>query len=279
MHDVDTRGVPADRNQATTTGPTDSRSRLKPSRNARFGPDRPRDLQLARQIRRAVIALLFASLALPSPTRADLATSVVRGKVTVFKRKLFGGLGTSADASGAVVYVTGYSEPAPAQPAVLEQQNERFRPRILPIVAGQTVSFPNRDRFYHNVFSVSSVESFDLGQYKATDPPRTQIFATPGLVPVYCNIHPQMLSYVVVLENQAFAVTGEDGAFELGGVRPGKVAVNAWLPGAQRVTKELDLAPATEVIVDLELEQTTAVPPHTRKDGTSYPPPSSNPYD
>src|SRR5262249_57811580 len=98
-------------------------------------------------------------------------------------------------------------------------------------VAGQSVSFPNRDRLYHNVFSVSPTLSFDLGQYKSSDPPRSQAFPTPGLVPVYCNIHPDMISYVVVLENRAFAVTGEDAACELR-VRPGKLALNARVPGA-----------------------------------------------
>jgi plastocyanin len=226
-----------------------------------------------------LVALAMLSLALgisAAPTaQADPATGVVRGKVTVMKKKLFGGLGPSGDASGVVVYVTGYSAPPPDTVAVLEQENERFQPRILPIVAGQTVSFPNRDRFYHNVFSVSSVEPFDLGQYKSSDPPRAQRFASPGLVPVYCNIHPQMISYVVVLENGAFAVTGEDGAFELRGVHAGQIALNAWLPGAQRVTKELELAPGAELAVDLELAQTQTTPPHTRKDGTPYPPPPS----
>ena len=135
------------------------------------------------------------------------------------------------------------------------------------------MSFPNRDRFYHNVFSVSSVEPFDLGQYKSSDPPRTQVFPNPGLVPVYCNIHPQMISYVVVLENDAFAITGEDGTFELRGVHAGAIALNAWLPGAQRVTKALELAPGAEAEIDLELAQTQTTPPHARKDGTPYPPP------
>ena len=224
---------------------------------------------------RLALALLLAALGLAVPASADPGTGVVRGKVTVLKKKLFGGLGPSGDASGVVVYVTGYGAPAPEQAAVLEQENERFVPRVLPIVAGQTVSFPNRDRVYHNVFSVSSIEPFDLGQYKSSDPPRTQAFATPGLVPVYCNIHPQMISYVVVLENDAFAVTGEDGAFELRGVRAGPIALNAWLPGAQRVTKQLELAPDAEATVELQLAQTQTVPPHMRKDGTPYPPPPS----
>ncbi|MEX2207267.1 MAG: hypothetical protein WEF50_13645 [Myxococcota bacterium] len=224
-------------------------------------------------MRLAALALIALAFCAAPFVQAEPATGVVRGKVTVLKKKLFGGLAASGDASGVVVYVTGYRTKPPDALAVLEQKHERFLPRVLPIVAGQTVSFPNRDRFYHNVFSVSPVEPFDLGQYKSSDPSRTQAFVNPGLVPVYCNIHPQMLSYVVVLENDAFALTGEDGAFELRGVRPGALALNAWMPGAQRVARELELAPGAELEVALELELTQTTPPHTRKDGTPYPPP------
>jgi plastocyanin len=222
---------------------------------------------------RIAIALLICACALAPKAHAEDPSGTVRGKVTLLKKRLFGGLAPSSDASGVVVYVTGYADPPPDEVAVLEQENERFVPRLLPIVAGQSVEFPNRDRFYHNVFSVSPVESFDLGQYKATDSPRRQRFEKPGLVPVYCNIHPQMISYVVVLENRAFALTGEDGAFELPRVRAGRIEVNAWIPGAQRASRALELAPGAEVAVELELAQTQVIPPHPRKDGTPYPPP------
>ena len=222
---------------------------------------------------RRIALAVGLSLALAGSARADEPAGVIRGTVTVQKRTLFG-VGASEDKSGVVVYVTGYSEPAPKTEAILEQENEKFAPRLLPIVAGQSVSFPNRDRLYHNVFSVSPSTSFDLGQYKSSDPPRTQVFPTPGLVPVYCNIHPDMISYVVVLENRAFAVTGEDGAFELRGVRPGKLALTAWMPGAQRETREIEVAPGGALTVDLELSQTQTTPPHLRKDGTPYPPSS-----
>ena len=65
------------------------------------------------------------------------------------------------------------------------------------------------------------MKPFDLGQYKSSDPPRS-VFDKPGLVPVYCNIHPHMISYVVVLENPTYAVTGADGAFEIRGAPPGE---------------------------------------------------------
>jgi hypothetical protein len=77
----------------------------------------------------------------------------------------------------------------------------------------------------------------------------------------------------VVLENDAFAVTAEDGTFELRGVRAGRIALNAWMPGAQRVTREVALAPGAVESVELVLEPTQGIPPHTRKDGTPYPPP------
>jgi plastocyanin len=227
-------------------------------------------------MRRLALALVLLWLASAgSAWTAEPANGVVRGSVKVLRKGFFGRIGESEDRSGVLLYVTGYDEPAPSDVAQLVQQNERFVPRILPIVAGQTVSFPNRDRLYHNVFSVAPAMSFDLGQYKSTDPPRTQTFDKPGLVPVYCNIHPQMISYVVVLENRAFVLTGEDGGFELRGVRPGHRALNAWMPGAQRVTREVDVPASGEIALELTLEQTQAVPPHLRKDGTPYPPPPS----
>jgi plastocyanin len=171
-----------------------------------------------------------------------------------------------------VVYLTGFTRPAPADPAQLVQRGERFRPRILPIVAGQTVSFPNRDRIYHNVFSVSPLHPFDLGQYRGSDPARSVEFEHPGLVPVYCNIHPRMIAYVVVLENDAFAVSDAAGRFRIAGVPPGRHALHAWTPGAERVSRELELRPGEVARLSLELVA-GRIPPHKRKDGSDYPRP------
>jgi plastocyanin len=223
-------------------------------------------------MRRLALALLW--LALASDSRSG-EVSTVHGKIKLLQRGLFGGMHESDDKSGVLVYVTGYSEAPPSDPAELVQENERFAPRILPIVAGQKVTFPNHDRFYHNVFSVSPVSPFDLGQYKSSDAPRSHSFAEPGLVPVYCNIHPQMISYVVVLENRAYGLSGEDGSFELHNVRPGRVTLNAWTPGAQRVTRELELRAGESSQVELELSRTQTIPSHLRKDGTPYPTPPS----
>jgi plastocyanin len=227
---------------------------------------------------RFLLSALLTAIALPAGVAiagVD-STGSVRGSVQLLRRSFIGGLRESDDKSGVVVYVTGFTRVAPKPDALLQQRKERFDPRILPVVQGQTVSFPNHDRIYHNVFSVSPLATFDLGQYKSTDSPRTVTFERAGLVPVYCNIHPQMLSYVVVLENDAYAVTEADGRFAIDGIPLGTdLTLNAWAPGAKRVSQPLrvDSQPGAEV--QLRIEQTEGIAPHKRKDGSDYPPPPS----
>lgn len=195
----------------------------------------------------------------------------ITGKVTVLEKRFLGGLKEKDDMGGAVVYLTGLESKPPEQVRNLVQENKTFHPVLLPVVAGQTVSFPNHDNIYHNVFSVSPVKSFDLGQYKSVDPPKNVVFDMPGLVPVYCNIHPQMISFVLVLENSAFATTGEDGKFTISNVPAGRYYINAWKPKAQRVSKEVEIVSGKEIVVDFELKETQKIPPHKRKDGSEYP--------
>ena len=202
----------------------------------------------------------------------DAASASVRGSVELLRRKLLGGIGPSDDRSGVVIYVTGFQRDAPREVALLAQDDKQFVPRVLPIVRGQTVHFPNEDDIYHNVFSVSPLASFDLGQYKASDAPRSVEFERAGLVPVYCNIHPQMLSYVVVLENDAYAVTTPDGRFAIGGLpADSDLVLNAWIPGAQRVSQPLRVAAGETREVELRVEQSQRLAPHRRKDGSTYP--------
>jgi hypothetical protein len=81
-----------------------------------------------------------------------------------------------------------------------------------------------------------------------------------------------MITYVVVLENNAYAITDKDGTFQIGNVPPGTYNVNAWLPQAKRVSQEIEIQSGQEIEVHLELKKILKMKPHKRKDGSGYPP-------
>lgn len=111
--------------------------------------------------------------------------------------------------------------------ARLDQRNEAFVPHVLAIVAGTTVDFPNNDRTYHNVFSLSKTKTFDLGRY-AAGRSKSVRFDKPGIVRVFCDIHSHMSAYILVFAHPYFAVTDEQGRYRIDNVPPGTYTVVAW---------------------------------------------------
>ena len=210
--------------------------------------------------------LVFTSVSDGSPYMGH-----VTGDVTVFQKKRFGKLKKKKDMSGVVIYITGFKNEAPEKVPDIVQKNKKYSPDILPVVAGQEVRFPNLDKIYHNVFSISPIKSFDLGQYKSTEPPKLVTFEKLGLVPIFCNIHPEMITYVVVLENNAYAMTDRDGTFQIGNVPSGTYNINAWLPQAKRVSQEIVIQPGQKTEIHLEIAEILKMKPHKRKDGSEYP--------
>jgi plastocyanin len=134
-------------------------------------------------------------------------------------------------AAGIIVYVkegapkTHY--PPPAQPAVIDQRDKTFVPRILPVLAGTKVAFKNSDAVLHNVYSRSHTKTFDLGAYPR-DESRSALFEEPGRVDVFCAIHTNMHAVILILENPYFATTDARGYFEMRGVPPGSYTVSLW---------------------------------------------------
>ena len=131
--------------------------------------------------------------------------------------------------SHVVVYLEGGSASITAEPvtAKMEQQNRRFAPDLVVIPAGSSVSFPNFDPIFHNVFSLSKTKSFDLGNYPKGQT-RMVSFAKPGIVAVYCHLHPNMTGTIVVTPNQWGARVDAKGQYTLANVPPGKYTVVAW---------------------------------------------------
>ncbi len=121
------------------------------------------------------------------------------------------------DFSGVVVSLRRIDAPIPAPPsahAVMLQKGKMFTPHILAITTGTLVDFPNSDPIFHNAFSSYDGQIFDVGLY----PPgtsRSVRFARPGVVRVFCNIHPTMSAIILVLSTPYSTQTGKNGAFQL----------------------------------------------------------------
>jgi plastocyanin len=120
--------------------------------------------------------------------------------------------------------------------AVLDQRNERFVPHVLAVMVGTIVDFPNNDRTYHNVFSLSRARKFDLGRYAAGRSKSVRMDRT-GVIRVFCDIHSHMNAFVLVFNHPFFDVTDTEGRFTMPSVPPGAYTVVGWYEGEPRITR------------------------------------------
>ncbi len=199
----------------------------------------------------------------------------VSGKVVVVKDGK-----EQADASNAVVWIEGARarglpssrNPPAAASGQMKSSSKRFQPRVVAVAKNATVDFPNDDPIYHNVFSVSGSNRFDLGLYRSGSS-KSHAFEEPGLVRVYCNIHPQMVGFVMVVDSDFVAVTGPDGAFRFDGVPPGARVVKAWHEEGTETSQPVTASAAGETPVVLRLDLSGYKPaPHKNKYGKDYKP-------
>jgi len=97
---------------------------------------------------------------------------------------------------------------------IMDQQNLTFIPHILPVPVGASVDFPNNDKVNHNIFSLSQIQKFNIGSYTPGEN-KTVRFDKPGIVELRCDVHAEMAAYIMVLKNPYFAVTDDQGRFEI----------------------------------------------------------------
>jgi hemoglobin len=149
---------------------------------------------------------------------------------------------------------------------VMEQRDRQFAPRVLAVPVGSTVSFPNFDKIFHNVFSVSRSKAFDLGIYKSGET-RDVTFKSEGLVKLGCNLHANMTAHVVVVAAPHYAVTDAAGSFRFRSLVPGKYKLRAWgEDSAEPVTQTVEIR-AGENSVDVRIPRGGSSGPVTDKFG------------
>ena len=134
----------------------------------------------------------------------------------------------ASELENVVVFVR-RSRPEPPAPTRMEirQLDEEFVPHLVAVTTGSTVDFPNDDLVFHNVFSLSSAATFDLGRYPQRRS-RSRTFPKPGIVKVFCHLHSHMSAIVRVFDHPYFARLGPDGQFKIDGLEPGRHEVVAW---------------------------------------------------
>lgn len=163
----------------------------------------------------ALGALLTTGL----PATADAGGGTISGTVTARRARTV---------RNTVVWLEGVpgAQRPPAAPVSMDQVNQKFRPRVLPIVKGTTVRFLNNDNTGHNVYTPDG-EAYDLGTWPKGEH-RDHTFTAAGTYTQLCKMHPQMIAYIVVVPTTFFARTGRDGTFQLTNVPPGTYTLKVW---------------------------------------------------
>jgi len=188
-------------------------------------------------------------------------------------------LSETKDGSGVVVWLepaAGKPAETPPQTATMAHQHKTFVPHVVAVRTGSKVRFPNLDPFFHNAFSNYDGEIFDVGLH----PPgsaREVTFRRPGIVRIFCNIHPTMSAVIVVLDTPWFAVSNAQGAFRTGDAPPGEYELKVFhercLPDVlAKLERRVTLGAEDLTLPDLKITEAGYVAPHHKnKFGKDYP--------
>ena len=204
-------------------------------------------------------------LALVCASSAAYADASVHGVIEVSRPK-------DTPASAVLVYLVGFTEPASGKAVEVKQVGKKFIPDLIAVTAGGSVTFPNGDPFLHNVFSPTSERTFDLGSYKQGDT-RARTFPRPGVVDVYCNIHPEMSATLVVLPNTHFTLADASGHYQLDHVPSGTWTLFVFSRRATKpVSQQITVGEGGDVEVNIKLDEIKRDFSHPNKYGEKYRP-------
>lgn len=228
-----------------------------------------------------------AALAAPASTAQ---TATVRGRVQIFREGKPGDKQnavtkarrgtipstvvwlTAAPGSGVELDPPKTSEGASPR---LVQKNKSFEPHLLVVPAGARVEFPNRDPFFHNVFSLFEGKRFDLGLYEAGTT-RMVRFDQPGISYIFCNIHPEMSAVVITMVTPLYTIASEDGQVSIANVPYGRYMLHIWSEGMgpeeeKPVTREITIGENATSLGVIRVPETNAQRmAHKNKYGREY---------
>ena len=176
----------------------------------------------------------------------ELIRATIEGKVRV----------SGGEAEAVYVYVDNVKGPSvKGQTVQIKQEGKQFSPSYAVVQVGTKLDFPNQDSIFHNVFSQSARNSFDLGAYRAGPAPHPVTMTAPGIVDVQCNMHESMRAAVLVVPNKLYAKVRPDGTFKIEGVPTGSRRVVAWGPNLKPARQTIDLG-AAGARADFSIEYT-----------------------
>jgi plastocyanin len=145
----------------------------------------------------------------------------------------------------------------------VQQLDRRFMPDLVVVPVGSSVSFPNMDPIFHNIYSLSRPKSFDLGNYDKGET-RKVTFPKAGIVEVYCHLHPNMAATIIVTPNRWYARPDRSGQFRIPHVPPGQYTVVAWHKSAGFFRKSIVVEEGRDSVADffipLDVEPKAAAP-------------------
>ena len=166
--------------------------------------------------------------------------------------------------------------PASSRPRLV-QKNKSFEPHVLVVPVGSVVEFPNRDPFFHNVFSLFEGKRFDLGLYEAGST-RDVVFDKPGTSYIFCNIHSEMSAVVIAVSSPYFGISDARGRVSIPHVPPGRYMLRIWYEEAlpeelNNLTREVNISEDASSLGAMRLPATNMPQTHQNLYGHDYPPP------
>ena len=199
---------------------------------------------------------------------SDLSAAVVNGKVMFLTKR-----GQKPVVNETLVWLdpAGRAPKRPGSTFTMTTRSKAFLPHVVAVPSGSTIAFPNEDPISHNLFSLTPGHTFDLGLYRK-GPGKTQKFETPGVVNIYCNIHPNMSAVVHVMQTPYYGFADANGDYSFD-VPAGKYRVTAWNEQGGSVFSDIEVRADGAVNGPTLLTidgRNFRVVQHTNKNGQAY---------